>query len=281
MSWRLGIRHTTTYTYDAEVTASYNEARLVPVTNPAQVAMDARVVTDPPTRQQTYWDYWGTQVTVFDLHVPHSHLEVVATSVVDTSAEAAPPDGVVTWGDLADRDLRDKHVELLGVTDRTAPEDEMVDLARAIAAHTTPYGAVLEIAALVRERVAYVPGSTGVRTNAHEAWRLGQGVCQDIAHVTLGMLRSVGVPARYVSGYLAPRKDAAIGVTVPGESHAWVEAYLGSWWGYDPTNGIPAGERHVVVAHGRDYGDVTPVKGIYSGGGSQSIAVAVEVTRLG
>jgi transglutaminase-like putative cysteine protease len=281
MSWRLGIRHTTTYTYDTEVTASYNEARLVPVTNPSQVAMDARVVTEPPTRQQTYWDYWGTQVTVFDLHVPHSQLEVVATSVVDTAAEVPAPDGVVTWEDLADRDLRDKHVELLGVTDRTAPEDEMVDLARAIAAQTTPYGAVLEIAALVRERVAYVPGSTGVRTNAHEAWRLGQGVCQDIAHVTLSMLRSVGVPARYVSGYLAPKRDAPVGVTVPGESHAWVEAYLGSWWGYDPTNGIPAGERHVVVAHGRDYGDVTPVKGIYSGGGSQSIAVAVEVTRLG
>ncbi|MDP3713130.1 MAG: transglutaminase family protein [Mycobacteriales bacterium] len=280
MSWRLGIRHTTTYTYDTEVTASYNEARLVPVTNPSQVAMDARVVTEPPTRQQTYWDYWGTQVTVFDLHVPHSQLEVVATSVVDTSAEVPVPDGVVTWEDLADRDLRDKHVELLGVTDRTAPEDEMVELARAIAAQTTPYGAVLEIAALVRQRVAYVPGSTGVRTNAHEAWRLGQGVCQDIAHVTLSMLRSVGVPARYVSGYLAPKKDAPVGVTVPGESHAWVEAHLGSWWGYDPTNGIPAGERHVVVAHGRDYGDVTPVKGIYSGGGSQSIAVAVEVTRL-
>lgn len=280
MSWRLGIRHVTTYTYDTEVTASYNEARMVPVTTPAQVAMDARVVTHPDARQQSYWDYWGTQVTVFDVHVPHTTLEVVATSVVDTSGPVPAPDGAVTWQDLTDRDLRDRHVELLGLTERTAPDEEMVARARAVAAGTTPYGAVLEVAGLVRDRVAYVPGSTGVRTSAHEAWRLGQGVCQDIAHVTLSLLRSVGIPARYVSGYLAPKADAEIGVTVPGESHAWVEACLGDWWGIDPTNGIPAGERHVVVARGRDYGDVAPLKGVYSGGGEQSIGVTVEVTRL-
>ena len=124
---------------------------------------------------------------------------------------------------------------------------------------------VLALSALVNERVAYVPGSTGVQTNAVEAWQLGQGVCQDIAHVTLSLLRQAGVPARYVSGYLHPAKEPPVGETVTGESHAWVEAWLGNWWGFDPTNGIPAGERHVVVASARDYSDLPPLKGVYAG----------------
>jgi transglutaminase-like putative cysteine protease len=98
--------------------------------------------------------------------------------------------------------------------------------------------------------------------------------------VTLSLLREAGVPARYVSGYLHPTKEPAIGETVLGESHAWVEAWLGSWWGFDPTNGIPAGERHVVVARARDYNDLPPLKGVYAGGGMQSLGVTVEVTRL-
>jgi transglutaminase-like putative cysteine protease len=139
---------------------------------------------------------------------------------------------------------------------------------------------VLALSDLVRDRVAYVPGSTGVQTNAVEAWQLGQGVCQDIAHVTLSLLREAAVPARYVSGYLHPAKEPQVGEMVSGESHAWVEAWLGGWWGFDPTNGIPAGERHVVVARGRDYTDLPPLKGVYAGGGMQSLGVTVEVTRL-
>ena len=119
-----------------------------------------------------------------------------------------------------------------------------------------------------------------MRTSALQAWELGQGVCQDIAHVTLAMLRAAGVPARYVSGYLHPQPDAVLGEVVVGESHAWVEAWLGGWWPFDPTNDQPVGLRHVTVARGRDYGDVPPLKGVYAGGGSQSLGVRVEVTRL-
>ena len=128
--------------------------------------------------------------------------------------------------------------------------------------------------------MAYQPGSTGVQTSAAEAWKLRQGVCQDIAHVTLSLLREAGIPSRYVSGYLHPKKEPVVGDTVEGESHAWVEAWLGSWWGFDPTNGIPAGPRHVVVARGRDYTDLPPLKGVYAGGGLQSLGVTVAVTRL-
>jgi transglutaminase-like putative cysteine protease len=276
---RLRIEHTTGYRYDTEVSRSYNEARLLPVTGLEQTTLEARVQTRPEVRQQRYWDYWGTQVTAFDLHVPHTELEVRATSLVDTGAGVEPRD-VPTWSLYAGEPVRDRFVEMLTPTGRTTADEEMTTLAQQAVAGLDPAPAARAIADLVRERVAYRPGTTGVATSATEAWALGQGVCQDITHVALTMLRAAGLPARYVSGYLHPRPDAQVGETVTGESHAWVEVWLGDWWGYDPTNAAPAGERHVVVARGRDYGDVTPLKGVYSGGGSQSLGVTVEVTRL-
>ena len=138
----------------------------------------------------------------------------------------------------------------------------------------------MAIADWVRANVEYVPGSTGVRTSAQEAWSLRKGVCQDIAHLTLGMLRAVGIPARYVSGYLYPRADGAVGDTVAGQSHAWVEWWCGDWTGFDPTNGVAVGMRHVIVARGRDYADVTPLKGVYHGAPSTGLGVTVEITRL-
>ena len=279
MSWRLKVRHSTGYRYDAPVVASYNEARLTPVTDVDQLTVDARFETVPGTKQQRYWDYWGTQVTAFDVHVPHSELEVTATCTVDT-ADARSVGRVPTWDVVRSPEVRDRFVEMLTPTERTRTDDEMAELAVQTAGRLDPHDAALAIMELAHERVAYRTGSTGVATSAREAWGLGTGVCQDIAHVTVGLLRSVGLPASYVSGYLHPNPDAAVGETITGESHAWVEVWLGSWWAYDPTNRLPAGERHVVVGRGRDYGDVPPLKGLYSGGGSQSLGVVVEVTRL-
>ena len=278
MSWRLRVRHTTGYRYDAPVLASYNEARLTPVTDVDQLTLDARVVTTPDARQQRYWDYWGTQVTAFDLHVPHDALEVTATCTVDTADEKHPD--VPSWKAVHSDPVRDRYVELLTPTAKTRADEEMAALARDAVQGLDPKEATLAISELVHDRVAYQAGTTGVATSAGDAWGLGKGVCQDIAHVTVAMLRTVGLPAAYVSGYLHPRPGAGIGETVTGESHAWVEVWLGTWWGYDPTNRVAAGERHVVVGRGRDYGDVTPLKGIYSGTGSHSLGVVVEVTRL-
>jgi len=279
VSWRLRIRHTTGYRYDTEVSRSYNEARLTPLTGLEQTTLDARIVTGPDSRQQRYWDYWGTQVTAFDLHVPHSSLEVTATSVVDT-AGPHEPEQVPTWARLGTEAVRDRFVELLTPTRRTTSDDAMRELARETSDGMTPYAAARAVGDLVRDQVAYRRGTTGVATSATEAWGLREGVCQDIAHVTLAMLRGLGLPARYVSGYLHPDPGAGIGQTVTGESHAWVEVWLGTWFGFDPTNGVPAGDSHVLVARGRDYADVTPLKGVYSGGGSQSLGVVVEVTRV-
>ncbi len=108
---------------------------------------------------------------------------------------------------------------------------------------------------------------------------MGGGVCQDYSHTLLSLLRSMGIPARYVSGYLHDEEEAP-GRTVIGESHAWIEVWNGGWEAYDPTNDRSVGSAHVVVARGRDYADVPPLKGIYAGGVSESLGVTVEITQL-
>ncbi|MFB7886603.1 transglutaminase family protein [Cellulosimicrobium cellulans] len=102
-----------------------------------------------------------------------------------------------------------------------------------------------------------------------------------LAHLCAGALRSLGIPTRYVSGYLHPRPDAVTGETVAGESHAWVEWWVGGWYGFDPTNRRPAGRDHVALGRGREYLDVAPLKGVYAGTGGSELDVSVEVTRLG
>jgi transglutaminase-like putative cysteine protease len=281
VSWRLRVQHATGYRYDTEVVSSYNEARLTPQTSPGQLTLESRVRTVPDAKQYRYWDYWGTQVTAFDVQHAHQALEVTAESVVDTAVTVPVPADAPSWVHLRDPRHRDRFIEALSPTRRTAPDPEMTAAAIEAAASFAPQDAVHAVTDLVRARVAYQTGSTGVQTSAAEAWRLGHGVCQDIAHVSLALLRGMGLPARYVSGYLHPDPDADIGVTVSAESHAWIEVWLGDWWAYDPTNAIPAGDRHVLVARGREYGDVPPLKGIYSGTGSHALGVQVELTRLG
>jgi transglutaminase-like putative cysteine protease len=139
---------------------------------------------------------------------------------------------------------------------------------------------VLATAKWVHSELQYVRGTTGVHSSGLDALEEGKGVCQDFAHLTLILLRSMGIPARYVSGYLHPNPDAAIGEAVEGESHAWIQAWTGSWWNYDPTNDTEINEQYISVGFGRSYDDVTPLKGIYLGQGSSDLDVVVEMTRL-
>jgi transglutaminase-like putative cysteine protease len=276
MGWRLRIKHLTGLTYAGTAHASYNEARMTPLTLPGQTTLFSQVECHPAATTWRYWDYWATQVTVFDLQRPHQQLRVTASSLVETADRPQGSDAV-GWDGLRNVD---RHVEYLTPTPLTALDPSLAEQARSIAADLSPSEAAHAIAAWVRETVEYQPGSTGVRTSALEAWQLRQGVCQDIAHLTLGLLRTVGIPARYVSGYLYPQADGAVGDTVAGQSHAWVDWWAGEWTGFDPTNGTPAGHRHVVVARGRDYADVTPLKGVYHGAPSTGVGVTVEMTRL-
>lgn len=281
MSWRLRVNHVTGFTYDGTAHDSYNEARMTPMTTPSQITLFSNVEVTPAAATTTwrYMDYWGSQVTVFDLHRPHPQLRVTATSMVETSEPA--PVAPTGWDQLRTPSTVDRHAELLAPTPRTTVSEPLLRLASELVAGHAPRDAALAIADWVRANVAYVPGSTGVQTGAQEAWDLRKGVCQDIAHLTAALLRGNGIPARYVSGYLHPKPDAAVGETVEGQSHAWVEWWCGGWEGYDPTNGVPTGVRHVIVARGREYADVPPLKGVYHGAPSSELGVTVEVTRLG
>jgi transglutaminase-like putative cysteine protease len=279
MTWRLRIRHVTGYTYAGAAKTSYNEARLTPMTLPWQTTLFSHVDVEPHASTWRYYDYWTTLVTAFDLREPHSELKVTASSLVETDAPAPPAD-TLDWPQLRAERIGDRFAEMLVNRRLTAIDGELAGTASEAVNGPPPAGTAAAIARWVRANVEYVPGSTGVQTSAQEAWSLRKGVCQDIAHLTVGLLRNLGIPARYVSGYLHPQPKARVGEVVVGQSHAWVEWWCGDWVGYDPTNGIPVGERHVVVARGRDYADVPPLKGIYHGPPSTDLGVTVEITRL-
>lgn len=281
MTWRLQVRHTTGYEYERPVLASYNEARMTPVSTERQSAVEAELTVQPGVRVSRYWDYWGTLVHAFDIHAPHERLVVTASSVVDTNDHAGWTASPASWDALTDEATTDRFYEFLAMTPATRADAELAEVARGMAAQAaTPEDAAGLVLAWVRDHLAYEKGSTSVSTSALEAWRAGAGVCQDFVHLTLALLRAMGIPCRYVSGYFYSRADAVVGETIHGESHAWVEMWIGEWRPLDPTNALAVGERHVLVARGRDYGDVTPLKGVYSGAPPSTPTVSVELTRL-
>ncbi|GAC69363.1 transglutaminase family protein [Gordonia soli] len=281
MSWRLRVVHSTGFAYKSAVTSSYNEARLTPRSDTRQNVIVNRVETVPATRSYRYTDYWGTAVTAFDLHAPHEELEVSGSSVVETEAGERPDvEQQLTWDDLLSEYVVDRYDEMLSNTAYVPRNRQLVAAAKRVVKGLGPEEAVEAVCRHVHAEMQYVPGTTGVHTTAVDAWNERKGVCQDYAHLTLLMLRGLGIPARYVSGYLHPKRDAAVDETVEGQSHAWIEAWTGGWWGYDPTNDTPITEQHVSVGVGRDYSDVSPLKGIYTGGGATDLDVVVEITRL-
>lgn len=275
---QLRIRHVTGFTYDEGAAASYNEARLTPLTTSDQFVLRSRIEVTPTAWSQEYRDYWGTVVTAFEVHEPHDALTVVATSTVETTPHPVD-EPTVGWDALPA--VSDEWCEFLVLDDWVRPDialEAQLDDLRAGSATPGEYAAA--VFGLVHGHLRYLPGATVVSTTAAEAWRAGAGVCQDLAHVTVGALRRAGIPARYVSGYLHPASEPVVGETVQGESHAWIEYWDGDWRGFDPTNAVVPGERHVLVARGRDYSDSTPLRGIYSTQGESELFVSVEITRL-
>ena len=277
---RLRIKHMTGFNYGGDVTASYNEARMLPVTGDGQVVLYSNIDISPMSSQHSYLDYWGSKVTSFEILTPHQELSLTATSLVEVRPRVHV-DRELSWDALAAlRETTTTLVEHSEQTRRTAPPAEVMELAAEIAARVSdPCTAALEICTMIGNAVHYRSGVTGVHTTAAEAWEVRLGVCQDITHIALGALRSVGIPARYVSGYLHPKPSAEIGETIAGESHAWVEWFCGQWRGFDPTNLIDIGDRHVTVGTGRDYNDVPPLRGVYAGPYGSKLFVKVEITR--
>jgi transglutaminase-like putative cysteine protease len=311
VTYRIRVEHVSRYRYARVVHSSYNETRLTPLTTPSQLVLDSRVSVHPSSSLHGYVDYWGSVVHAFDLQQPHEEMVITGRSVVETSlgpsdsaagraltGRPAPGDlplpgfekaggtaAAIGWAELADEATCDQFAEYLAPTAQVPYDERLAEVAAQLADTGGAGGAgpaeVAERAVQwVRDQLTYVPGTTQVHTSAVEAWQGGEGVCQDFAHLTLAVLRAMGIPARYCSGYVHPHGDAAVGETVRGESHAWIEYWSGAWTPVDPTAGRSIGEHHVLVARGRDYSDVPPVKGIFHGGPTSSLEVTVLLTRL-
>jgi len=276
--WRMAIRHTTGYRYRDTVHSSYNEARLTPLTTDRQLVQEAAVRVSPNATVLRYWDYWSTIVDAFDIHEPHTEMAVTSTSVVETSSPVVTSQH--SWEDLRADDVCERMSELLAPTSYAPEIPELAEVASSMSDTGSPTEAVDEAMAWVRSRLEYSTGATNVSTTAADALDLGGGVCQDFAHVGLVLLRAMGIPARYNSGYIHPDRRPAIGETSAGQSHAWIDAWVGEWYPVDPTHAGAVGVRHVVVARGRDYSDVSPLRGIYRGGPAEELQVKVELTRL-
>jgi len=282
---RIRVVHTTEFDYPRAVVASHNEARIHPLTDARQVVRSCTIDIKPATWVDEYRDGWGTEVTAFEVLIPHKRLKIVADSLVEIRDEGEAADDVwasatLTWEDLATDAITDEFGVYLAQSPTTTPPDEVLAVAQTAAAGLTPAAAAPAICLAIRDQLEYVPGVTSVHTPACEAWAHHRGVCQDMAHLCIGALRGMGIPARYVSGYLIPKAGAEIGETVAGESHAWLEFWAGEWIGFDPTNRRFIGTDHVLVARGREYGDVPPLKGVYAGAGASELKVSVEMTRL-
>ena len=281
MSRRYRIDHVSRYEYDRSVSASFNEARLTPLQTRWQILIESAIAIEPMTWSYRYTDYWGTDVRAFEASNAHRTLDVRATSVVEVDASRRPASGELGWSDLRDVGLHDRFDEFLAQRPATSPPAELADLADSIAADNPPLRAAHRISEAVHDAMTYMTGVTAVHTTAAEAWGERRGVCQDYAHLVVGALRHVGMPARYVSGYLYPNDDPEVGDSARGESHAWVEWWLGEWAAHDPTNLADVAERHIMVGSGRDYGDVPPIKGIVAGQhNTVGLEVTVDLTRL-
>ncbi|CAG4914168.1 MULTISPECIES: transglutaminase family protein [Acidithrix] len=280
MTWRLEITHKTRYQYQEPVYSSYNEVRMIPRSGGNQLLLSSLVNVSPRATLYTYRDYFGTAVTAFDFHRVHDHLEITAESHVEVRNYSGPS-SEVSWDFIGSEAIQDDFAEHLMVTPyTTVSADQASEIRDLVRGQSTPIDGLNRAIEWITEHLSYQSGITSVQSSAADALAVGLGVCQDFSHATTAALRASGIPARYVSGYLFPGRDPIVGESSIGESHAWVEVWLGRWIGIDTSNAVErTDQRYVAVAKGRDYSDVPPFKGIYFGGQSSTPFVTVTITR--
>ena len=283
---RLDIGYTTRFRYPAPVSESQNELRAAPTSDRRQQLLHYDVTTSPSSRVSSYIDYWGTRVDTFGIRPPHTQLEVVARATVETF-DVPAPDLRVEVDAVTEPEFRERHLELLHPSPHVDWGPAVADEARRVAAEAGDD--LLAVVDAIHLRVAgldYAPGETYVGVAVDHVFEVGQGVCQDFAHLAVAMYRSLGIPARYVSGYLFAADDATGRDTTVDEvdvqTHAWVEVALpgAGWLALDPTNAQPVGERHVTIGRGRDYDDVSPFRGAYRGPAAHELSAQVHLRRL-
>lgn len=281
------ITHSTKYDYSDAVPVCHNIVHLRPRTFGRQICESSRLVVNPePNDLCQQFDYYGNHASYFSIERPHKGLSITATSEVQV-AEPDPPESDVRWNQLRDTMASDRSKAMLEAyefafsSDRTPRFSKLVDFTR----KSFPNGrnlleAVQELTERIYTEFEYDPTATTVSTPIETVLDIRRGVCQDFAHLQLACLRSLGLAARYVSGYLRtippPGQERLVGADA---SHAWVSVYFGEagWIDFDPTNNAIPRTDHVTLAWGRDYHDVAPIQGVILGGGTHRMTVSVDV----
>ena len=286
------ITHITTYEYSASVSLCQNLAHLTPRSTDDQQCQQTTLLINPtPAVLSSRTDYFGNRQTFFSVQEPHRKLTVTANHLVDVIPRAAV-DGSVTqpWEMVRDQ-LRSSRLSdnlsayQFAFPSRHVPNsNELAEYARSSFVAGRPlFDAVLDLTARIHADFEYDPQATTISTPIHEVFQQRRGVCQDFSHLQISCLRSLGLPARYVSGYLRtlppPGKPRLVGADA---THAWVSVFCPNigWLDVDPTNNVQPSDKHVVLAWGRDFDDVSPVKGVILGGDQHSIGVSVDVAAV-
>lgn len=283
---RFKVSHTTEYIYEAPASESFAELRVWPVDNNCQRVLNRQLKVSPATQVDHYVDYFGNNVEYFSIPHRHTALTVTAEAEVETY-NVTPSQSVMEIALGEARQIYNSMLyqlfEFLQPTQRVP-----LDQHRRVRKQFFPQAGTLREVLLglnswIYNNFAYTPGVTEISTPISQIVAERRGVCQDFAHLMLAILRSNGLPARYVSGYIEAFDPEQSDANLVGAaaSHAWVEVLLpgGYWWGLDPTNNQVAGERHIVVAVGRDYHDVAPMRGTYKGANDQQLKVMVSLQR--
>ena len=279
---KLHVLHRTSYAYRTPVRDSLNELRLQPVETPGQKIENFTLTITPFTQARHQLDFYHNHVHRFDVLTPHNLLAVEASSVVFTTEPPDPAQGAqVPLAAMGVCLEQNGCYDFLQSSSYVSIDADIAAIARTvIAGCEDTWSAVIAIKRFIHDEFRYQPAVTNVHTKMSEALRLRQGVCQDFTHVMIGLCRSLKIPARYVSGYLY--NGPADQLKGAQASHAWLEVFLPGhgWIGIDPTNRLRTGERHVKIGTGRDYSDVSPMRGTYRGTGERTLRVDVLVTRL-
>lgn len=276
------IRHVTRYRYSNPVTESHMEVRMHPRSEANQRCWEFELQTAPRARTNHYRDSLGNTVHHFDVPARHTRMAITAQSLVEVDPPTPFPEAIDldAW-DVIDAAIAEgEHWEMLGPSKfaRRTPLLEELAVELKIGRHEDPITILRQLNTDLRTTFEYAPQSTRVDSPIDDALRERRGVCQDFSHIMIALVRGLGIPCRYVSGYLF-HGEGHNNRSIEGATHAWVEAWLPEfgWIGFDPTNDIFGGDQHIRVAVGRDYADVPPTRGVFRGQADSELSVSVQV----
>jgi transglutaminase-like putative cysteine protease len=285
------VRHETRYDYGAPVDLGFHLLRMTPrVTGHQTLGAHRLTITPQPARLDRFTDHFGNETHYVAIETAHDHFTAMVEAEVsvgggDTEQREAPGWECIREGMQGDGlPASPEAAEFLHASPLAAIGDEATGYAAlSFAAGRPIVEGLRDLTARIRRDFAYRPKQTDISTQVSEVLRLRAGVCQDFTHVMIAGLRGLGLPARYVSGYIRSRPKDASQLIGADASHAWVSAWCGAvlgWIEFDPTNDLVVADQHVVVAYGRDFSDVTPLRGVILGGGKHSLHVAVSVLAV-